>query len=95
MRRPTYMRCLRDLFALLGSVLNVSVILSLKSLRRDHDSMSILIVFCCIATPILWPFADMSFDLLTSQSIPWILSVGTSLIAQLLMTEGFKYSKPQ
>ena len=36
----------------------------------------------------------MSFDLLTSQSIPWILSVGTlSLIAQLLMTEGFKYCK--
>ena len=82
-----------DFFAFLGSILNAGVYVTLKKLRTDHDTSTVVFVTYCLSSAILLiPFllnaVSLSLDMLLGLTI--MASIG--FVGQLAMTAGFKFA---
>lgn len=84
---------LSDGFALIASILNAGVNLTLKDLRNDHDSASILLANYGISTLVLTAVALPNVVIPTGDT-GWILiAMGfIGFIGNFAMTIGFKYT---
>ena len=81
------------LYALLGSILNTGVFITLKELRSEHDTTTVVLVSYFFSSLILMIPNTLSFPDLTINStlILWSMcSIG--FIGQCLMTLGFKFA---
>jgi len=84
---------LTDLFAIIGSLCNTGVILTIKELRKDHNSLSIVIVNYSLSSLVVsWPAFSTPFSLSLSLASLVLLMGVAGISGQLLMTEGFKYT---
>jgi len=80
-------------FAFLGSLFATGVILSLKSLRSTHDSLTIVLFFQFFACVVYVFPAQLSFSLLDSPFLLLLIATGIiSFSAQSLLTTGYKYT---
>ncbi|RAP31262.1 hypothetical protein DID78_01795 [Candidatus Marinamargulisbacteria bacterium SCGC AG-343-D04] len=80
------------IFPLLGSFFNTGMSLCLKRARDHYSSIFIVLFFHLVSIPILAPFADLSTSLFTFTTLKWMCLVGgLSILAQVLMTKGYKY----
>ena len=82
-----------DLFALAGSILNAGVYISLKQLRNNHDTSTVVLVtYLCSAAIVAIPNVQ-SFPALTSTTlIGLIIMCSVGFVGQLCMTLGFKFA---
>ena len=84
---------LGDFYALLGSVLNAGVYLTLKELRNNYDTTTIVLISYMLSSIIMLGPNVITFPSLTFHSF-WILILMCSigLIGQCMMTLGFKFA---
>ncbi|MDA1354017.1 MAG: DMT family transporter [bacterium] len=85
---------LSDTIAIVASLLNAIVFLSLKDLRRDHDTLSIIAVSYSLSAlflviPMMIYFTPIAT---TTQWGLLILIGGIGFLGNFLMTVGFKYT---
>ena len=86
---------LGQLMALVGAVFAGFTVALIKKLRETHGSVIIYFYFCLIGTAVsIGPFsADPQIP---NSATEWIIVGGilfTSIVAQLLMNQGFRYCK--
>ena len=82
-----------DLFALIGSIFNAGVYLSLKELRHHHDTVTVVFWTYLLSALILFVPSSVYLIELSPLSIIFLLimcSVG--FVGQMLMTLGFKFA---
>jgi drug/metabolite transporter (DMT)-like permease len=82
-----------EFYAILASFLNTGVILSLKELRKNHDSFTVVLYtysFACLSVTI--PSFLTTIPPLSSLYLVIICMGLVGFIGQMLMTEGFHYS---
>ncbi len=81
------------LFAFIGSIFAAGVILSLKSLRKTHDSFSIIFFFQSFASIVYFIPAKPTLALIDNPFILLIILTGIiSFSAQWFMTKGYKFT---
>jgi len=81
---------LGSIYAMLGSLFNVGVILTLKKCRQYFDAELIVLVFCVISFCISVPLAKI--NTLGVGSLKWMALIGAvSMCAQFFFTKGYKY----
>lgn len=93
--QPTSLQLLSkaELFAGLGSLFNAGVYLSLKELRKTHDTANLVLGTYAVAALIVSVPTFSSPISPSLGSIGWLtLMCSLGLCGQLLMTLGFKYS---
>lgn len=85
---------LSDGIAVTASILNAVVFLSLKFLRRDHDTLSIIAVNYSLSALLLLVPMAIYFTPITSAAQWGILATigGIGFMGNFLMTVGFKYT---
>ena len=82
-----------DFFALLGSILNAGVYITLKQLRNNHDTSTVvLITYICSASIMAIPTIIQPPSLTTEIIIGLCIMCSIGFIGQLCMTTGFKYA---
>jgi len=81
-----------DIYALLASFFYTGVVLSLKKLRVDNDSTSIIITNYSLASVFMLPAAGQWIWLSTSQWVLVGLMATFGLTGQYLFTAGYKYT---
>lgn len=80
-------------FALLGSFLNAGVYITVKKLRDNHDTATIVLVTYTISALIMLVPTLISAPIISSTNLMLLTLMGSiGLIGQLFMTLGFKYS---
>lgn len=84
---------LGDMFALCGSLLNTGVYISLKNLRDNHDTTTIVLVTYFFSTIILLVPNIVSFPLLNGPSVLGLcIMCSIGFVGQCGMTLGFKFA---
>jgi drug/metabolite transporter (DMT)-like permease len=93
--KPTNITNIRlpEIIAFSASILLGGVNITIKALRKDHSAMSIIIIFFVFSTRVLAPTYKNFVPINSSTSICILISIGfLSLLAQILMTSGYKYT---
>ena len=84
---------LPELIAFIASIMLGGINITLKALRKNHSAMSIILVFFVFSTIALAPTYNNFISFSSFSQIAILLAIGIlSLIAQILMTTGYKYT---
>ena len=84
---------LGDAFALVGSILNAGVYITLKQLRSNHDTATIVLAtYCCSTFLMVVPNMMSPVSLTTNMVIGLCMMASVGFIGQMCMTLGFKYA---
>lgn len=79
-------------FALMGSFFAAGVVLSLKSLRSTHDSLSVVFFFQVFSSFVYFGPAQLSISLIHGPFFYLLLISGcVSFLAQFFLTSGYKH----
>ena len=83
-----------EILALLGSFFNAGVFVSLKKLRNDHNTFSIILVTYSFGSLCMLPFMPSMPSAIFIDQLPLITMMAfAGLLGQWLITFGFKYGK--
>lgn len=83
-----------EILALVGSLFNAGVFISLKKLRDDHNTFSIVLVTYSFGSLCMLPFMPSLPANLLVEHFPIITTMAlVGLLGQWLMTYGFKFGK--
>ena len=91
--QPAHGYNIGDLFAIAGSILNAGVFITLKELRDNYDTTTVVLVSYLISSIIISIPNTFNFPVLDIPSlILLILMCSVGFIGQCLMTLGFKFA---
>ena len=84
-----------QVFALVGAVFAGITVTLIRSLRKKNGSIIIYLYYCIIGVMVTLPMFAMN-PIIPSTSVEWVMVLGLvliSVIAQLLMNQGFLYCR--